>query len=50
MRATFEALKNEDSPRAVAARRGKRVADIIGGMKRDGGAGGEPHPVEAAGV
>ncbi|MDD2866982.1 30S ribosomal protein S5 [Neomegalonema sp.] len=29
VRATFEALKNETSPRAVAARRGKKVADIL---------------------
>ncbi len=28
IRATFDALKNETSPRAVAARRGKKVSDI----------------------
>lgn len=30
VRATFEALKNQFAPRQVAARRGKRVSDIIG--------------------
>ena len=30
VRATFEALKNQVSPRTVAAKRGKKVADIIG--------------------
>ncbi|MEZ5924421.1 MAG: 30S ribosomal protein S5 [Hyphomicrobiaceae bacterium] len=29
VRATFDALKNEDSPRGVAARRGKKVSEII---------------------
>ena len=35
--ATFEALKSVEGPRLVAARRSKRVADIIGatGNKRD---------------
>ena len=28
VRATFEALKNEDSPRAVAARRGLKVSTL----------------------
>jgi small subunit ribosomal protein S5 len=35
VRATFDALKNEDSPRGVAARRGKKVSDIIT-RRRDG--------------
>lgn len=30
VRATFDALKNEQSPRMVAARRGKKVSDIVG--------------------
>ena len=30
VRATFEALKNQVSPRTVAAKRGKKVAEIIG--------------------
>ena len=30
VRATFEALKEQHSPRMVAARRGKKVSDIIG--------------------
>ena len=35
VRATFEALKSEDSPRGVAARRGKKVSDIVS-RRRDG--------------
>ncbi len=35
VRATFDALSNEDSPRGVAARRGKKVSDIIT-RRRDG--------------
>lgn len=35
VRATFEALKSEDSPRGVAARRGKKVSDIVA-RRRDG--------------
>ena len=35
VRATFDALGNEDSPRGVAARRGKKVSDIIS-RRRDG--------------
>tara|TARA_R110002124_G_scaffold14941_1_gene65898 strand:+ start:778 stop:1284 length:507 start_codon:yes stop_codon:yes gene_type:complete len=30
VRATFDALKHEQSPRMVAARRGKKVSDIVG--------------------
>jgi small subunit ribosomal protein S5 len=39
IKATFEALRTIEGPRAVAARRGKRVADIIGSPagKREGG-------------
>jgi small subunit ribosomal protein S5 len=29
VRATFDALKKQVSPRAVAARRGKKVSDIL---------------------
>ena len=29
-RATFEALKDQTSPRSVAQRRGKKVADLLG--------------------
>ena len=35
VRATFEALKRQSSPRMVAARRGKKVSDILG--RRRGG-------------
>ena len=34
VRATFDALSEANSPRAVAAKRGKKVADII--SRRDG--------------
>ena len=37
VRATFDALKNEQSPRMVAARRGKKVSDIVG-RRADGAA------------
>ena len=40
VRATFEALKEQASPRQVAAKRGKKVADIIG--RRADGAGRAP--------
>jgi small subunit ribosomal protein S5 len=43
VKATFAALQNSASPRSVAARRGKKVIDILG--KRDGAAAGV---VEAA--
>ena len=36
VRATFDALKNEDSPRSVAARRGLKVSTLQG-RRRDGG-------------
>ena len=35
VKATFEALKGCTSPRAVAARRGKKVADILGAKKEE---------------
>jgi small subunit ribosomal protein S5 len=35
VRATFDALKRESSPRAVAARRGKKVSEIMG-RRREG--------------
>jgi small subunit ribosomal protein S5 len=35
VRATFEALRREDSPRGVAARRGKKVSEIVA-RRRDG--------------
>jgi small subunit ribosomal protein S5 len=35
VKATFDALRNSYSPRQVAARRGKKVGDIVG--RRDGG-------------
>src|SRR5436853_468705 len=35
VRATFDALKHEDSPRGVAARRGKKVSEIVS-RRRDG--------------
>ena len=37
VRATFDALVNEDSPRGVAARRGKKVSEIVS-RRRDGAA------------
>ena len=39
VRATFDALKKEDSPRSVAARRGKKVSDIVT-RRRDGAGDG----------
>ena len=43
IRATFDGLKNEFSPRMVASRRGKKVADIV---RRDEPAA-EPAAAEA---
>ncbi len=37
VRATFDALKRENSPRSVAARRGRKVSDIVG-RRREGAA------------
>jgi small subunit ribosomal protein S5 len=38
IRATFEALKEQTSPRSVAQRRGKKVSDLLG---RGGASGAE---------
>ena len=38
VRATFDALKHEDSPRSVAARRGLKVSDAAGPPRRRGSA------------
>lgn len=35
VRATFDALRKENSPRMVAARRGKKVSEIVS-RRRDG--------------
>jgi small subunit ribosomal protein S5 len=35
VRATFDALKAQENPRGVAARRGKKVSEIVG-RRRDG--------------
>lgn len=35
VRATFDALKVQENPRAVAARRGKKVSEIVS-RRRDG--------------
>ena len=45
VRATIEALKQEDSPRGVAARRGKKVSDIV--SRRRDSAGDAAAPAEA---
>ena len=44
VRATFDALINEDSPRGVAARRGKKVSEIV--SKRRDGAAADPQAAE----
>ena len=44
VRATFDALRHEDSPRGVAARRGKKVSEIVS-RRRDGA--GDSAPAEA---
>jgi small subunit ribosomal protein S5 len=46
VRATFDALKAEDSPRGVAARRSKKVADIV--SRRRGGGDAAAAEAEAA--
>ncbi len=47
VRATFDALKHEDSPRGVAARRGKKVSEIVT-RRRDGADGAAAaQPAEA---
>ncbi len=42
VKATFDALNSMMSPRAVAAKRGKKVGDIVG--RRDGGGEGRVEP------
>jgi len=46
VRATFNAIKNEDSPRAVAARRGLKVSTLLG-RRRDAGDAGDAAGSEA---
>src|ERR1700739_1609204 len=47
VRATYDALKREDSPRGVAARRGKKVSEIVP-RRRDGAEGAAAaQPAEA---
>jgi small subunit ribosomal protein S5 len=45
VRATFDALRHEDSPRGVAARRGKKVSEIV--SRRKDGAGEAAGQAEA---
>ncbi len=45
VRATFDALRHEDSPRGVAARRGKKVSEIV--SRRRDSAGDAAAPAEA---
>ena len=47
IRATFEALKEQTSPRSVAQRRGKKVSDLLGPRKDQAAA---EAPAEAANV
>src|SRR4051794_38475933 len=47
VRATFEALKAQSSPRQVAAKRGKKVSDVIG--RRSDGASAQAATAEAEG-
>ena len=47
VRATFAALKNEDSPRAVAARRGLKVSTLQGRRRDTGGDAGDAAGAEA---
>jgi small subunit ribosomal protein S5 len=46
VRATFDALKQQENPRSVAARRSKKVADIVS-RRRDGAVAAEPASAEA---
>src|SRR6516162_7587612 len=43
VRATFDALKSQENPRGVAARRGKKVSEIVA-RRRDGSADAEAAP------
>src|SRR5499425_1271571 len=47
VRATFDALKEQENPRGVAARRGKKVSEIVA-RRRDGSAGETDTAGEAA--
>src|SRR6188474_660452 len=47
VRATFDALKGQENPRAVAARRGKKVSEIVA-RRRDGSAGEAEAAAESA--
>ena len=47
IRATFDALKHEDSPRGVAARRGKKVSEIVS-RRRDSAGDAPAETTEAA--
>ena len=47
IRATFDALKREDSPRGVAARRGKKVSEIVA-RRRDSAGDGQAASAETA--
>jgi small subunit ribosomal protein S5 len=47
IRATFEALNNQTSPKSVAQRRGKKIADLLG---RGHGADAQVAAAEAAAV
>ncbi|RVT89320.1 30S ribosomal protein S5 [Sphingomonas crocodyli] len=46
IRATFEALKDQTSPKSVSQRRGKKIADLLG----RGGASGQVAEAEAAAI
>ena len=48
VRATFEALKAQASPRQVAAKRGKKVSDVIG-RRADGASSTAAAPADAEG-
>jgi small subunit ribosomal protein S5 len=47
IRATIDGLKAEQSPRNVAQRRGKKVADILGNKNADAPAAAEAAPADA---
>ena len=44
VRATFDALKRAESPRSIAAKRGKKVGDLVG-RRQDGASA--PEAIEA---
>ena len=47
VRATFEALKNEDGPRSVAARRGLKMSELNARRETDGGSSSSGSAAEA---